>query len=122
MPAADANAIHSQIKGAAPDGQGGTYSSPLWRSKQSLKSLSTAGFTVPCTTTASVAFTFGGTAFAMSPKQLAFLPVSNDLQGDCISGIAAGNIGAATQWLIGGGPFNFLDLVVSLSIDARRLV
>ncbi len=81
VPAADALAIHQQIKGAASDGQG--------------------GFTVPCTTTASVAITFGGQEFTIDPRDLAFTPVDpNDPQGDCISGIGAGNIGGANEWLV----------------------
>ncbi|KAF9046830.1 aspartic peptidase A1 [Hymenopellis radicata] len=82
VPQADANAIHKQIKGATSDGQG--------------------GFTVPCTTTASVAITFGGQEFTIDPRDLAFTPVDpNDPTGDCVSGIGAGNIGGANEWLVG---------------------
>lgn len=82
VPAADALAIHQLIPGAKSDGQG--------------------GFTVPCTTTASVALTFAGQAFAIDPRDIAFLPVdATDLTGDCQSGITAGNIGGATEWLVG---------------------
>jgi len=82
MPQADADAIHQNIQGAQSDGQG--------------------GFTVPCNTQASVAMTFGGTVFAIDPRDIAFQPLDpNNPNGDCISGIAAGNIGAATQWLVG---------------------
>ncbi|RDB25910.1 putative aspartic-type endopeptidase CTSD [Hypsizygus marmoreus] len=81
-PPADAEAIHEGIQGAKSDGQG--------------------GFTVPCTTTASVALSFGGTSFAIDPRDIAFQPVDPaDPTGDCISGIAAGNIGGATEWLVG---------------------
>lgn len=80
MPAADATAVHNLIDGAKADGQG--------------------GFTVPCTTTASVAFTFGGQAFTIDPRDLAFTPATNDPNGDCISGISSGNIGGATEWLV----------------------
>jgi hypothetical protein len=81
MPQADADAIHQNIQGAQSDGQG--------------------GFTVPCNTQASVAMTFGGTVFAIDPRDIAFQPLDpNNPNGDCISGIAAGNIGAATQWLV----------------------
>ncbi|KAF9048515.1 aspartic peptidase A1 [Panaeolus papilionaceus] len=82
VPAADATAIHNLIQGAKSDGQG--------------------GFTVPCTTTASVALTFNGQAFAIDPRDIAFQPVDpNDPQGDCVSGIAAGDVGGATEWLVG---------------------
>jgi hypothetical protein len=45
---------------------------------------------------------FGGTAFAIDPRDLAFVPVdpANAKNGDCISGISAGNFGGATQWLV----------------------
>ncbi|KAF4571485.1 peptidase A1 family protein [Pleurotus pulmonarius] len=81
-PAADALAIHQQIPGAQSDGQG--------------------GFVIPCTTTASVALTFGQTAFAIDPRDLAFAPLDpNDPTGDCVSGISSGNIGGANEWLVG---------------------
>lgn len=50
MPAADAAAVHAAIPGAASDGAG--------------------GFTLPCTTTASLAFTFGGQSFAIVSRRL----------------------------------------------------
>lgn len=81
VPAADAAAIHAAILGAKSDGQG--------------------GFTVPCTTNASVALSFSGTSFAIDPRDLTFLPVTSDIKGECVSGISAGNVGAATQWLVG---------------------
>ncbi|KAF8199635.1 aspartic peptidase A1 [Pholiota molesta] len=82
VPANDAATIHNSIPGAASDGQG--------------------GFTVPCTTTASVALTFGGQAFAIDPRDIAFQPVdANNPQGDCTSGITAGSIGGANEWLVG---------------------
>jgi hypothetical protein len=81
VPANDAATIHNSIPGAASDGQG--------------------GFTVPCTTTASVALTFGGQAFAIDPRDIAFQPVdANNPQGDCTSGITAGSIGGANEWLV----------------------
>ncbi|GLB40508.1 putative peptidase A1 family protein [Lyophyllum shimeji] len=81
-PAADAAAVHKNIQGAKSDGQG--------------------GFTVPCTTTASVALTFGGTTFAIDPRDIAFQPVDPaNPNGDCISGISSGQIGGATEWLVG---------------------
>jgi hypothetical protein len=81
-PASDAAAVHAAIPGAQSDGQG--------------------GFTLPCTTSASVALTFGGQSFSIEPQDLAFQPVdANDPQGDCVSGIASGNIGGAQEWLVG---------------------
>lgn len=81
-PAADAAAVHKAIPGAQSDGQG--------------------GFTIPCTTTATVTLTFGGQAFDINPQDLLFAPVdTNDLTGDCVSGISSGNIGGATEWLVG---------------------
>jgi len=80
-PPADAAAVHATIPGARRDGQG--------------------GFTIPCTTTASVALTFGGQTFPIDPRDMAFLPVDlNDPKGDCISGITSGQIGGANQWLV----------------------
>lgn len=81
-PANDAAAVHKAIPGAQSDGQG--------------------GFTLPCTTTASVALTFGNTAFAIDPRDLAQSPVNpQNPTGTCVSGISSGNIGGATEWLVG---------------------
>jgi len=81
-PPADAAAVHAKIPGAKSDGQG--------------------GFTVPCTTSASVALSFGGKAFAINPVDLAVAPIDPaDLSGDCVSGISAGQIGGANEWLVG---------------------
>ena len=80
-PPADATAVHQLIDGAKSDGQG--------------------GFTIPCTTTASVALSFGGQSFAIDTRDLLFSPVDpNDLTGDCISGISSGQVGGATEWLV----------------------
>ncbi|KAF8274739.1 aspartic peptidase domain-containing protein [Lactarius quietus] len=55
--------------------------------------LDTGGFTVPCTTNASLALTFGGRAFTIDPKDITFVPVNaNDLNGDCVSGISSGQV------------------------------
>lgn len=80
-PQVDANAIHQAIPGAKSDGQG--------------------GFTVPCNTNASLAMTFGGKVFAIDPRDLAVQPLNpNNPTGDCVSGIAAGTIGGANEWLV----------------------
>ncbi|KAK4699975.1 hypothetical protein P7C70_g6278, partial [Phenoliferia sp. Uapishka_3] len=80
-PAADAAAVHAAIPGSASDGQG--------------------GFTIPCTSTASVALSFGGKSFAINASDLTFLPTTNNLQGDCVSGISSGSVGGANEWLVG---------------------
>lgn len=81
-PQADAEAIHAQIEGSQTDGQG--------------------TFSVPCTFNQSIALSFGGTEFAIDPRDVAFAPIDDtDPQGDCISGISAGQVGDDTQWLVG---------------------
>ena len=82
LPTADAVAIHQQVPGATFDG--------------------TSTFTVPCNTQTTVSLTFGGRAFDIDPRDLAFAPVNgnNFKAGDCISGISAGDIGGADQWLV----------------------
>lgn len=79
-PDADAAAVHAAIPGAASDGQG--------------------GFTLPCNTTASVALTFAGQAFAIDTRDLIFAQA--DATGEtCVSGISSGEIDGATTWLVG---------------------
>jgi hypothetical protein len=81
-PPDDAATVHAAIPGAQSDGQG--------------------GFTVPCTTSASVALTFGGTVFPIDSRDIATAPVDpNDPTGDCVSGITSGEVGGATEWLVG---------------------
>ncbi|CBQ72960.1 related to extracellular aspartic proteinase [Sporisorium reilianum SRZ2] len=81
-PQADADVVHAKIKGSKSDGQG--------------------GYTIPCTTTAQVALTFGGVQFPIDTRDMLFLPVdSNDLEGDCVSAISAGNVGQKNEWLVG---------------------
>ena len=82
VPQADAQTIHQAIPGAADVGNG--------------------TFTLPCTTTASLALTFGGGSFAIDPRDIVFVPVDpNNPTGDCISGISGGQIGGPEQWLAG---------------------
>lgn len=82
MPKTDATSIHKLIPGSKSDRNG--------------------GFTIPCTTNASLEFTFGGKPFPVQASDLLFLPVDpNDLTGDCQSGISGGDIGGPTQWLLG---------------------
>jgi len=81
-PAQDAAAVHAAIPGAASDGQG--------------------GFTIPCTSTVKVALSFGQHPFAIDTRDLLVQPVdANNPNGTCVSGIASGNIGGATEWLVG---------------------
>ena len=100
-PPADALAFHQAIPGAKSDGRG--------------------GFTIPCTTEANVSFTIGGSEFSIGKpsllsldnvlmtdmilpdnRDLPFVPVNAaDPTGDCISGISAGQIGGAQEWLVG---------------------
>jgi hypothetical protein len=82
VPASDAQTIHKAIPGA--------------------QQLNNGGFTLPCTTNASLALTFGNRAFAIDSRDIAFLPVdANDPTGTCMSGISAGNVNGANTWLAG---------------------
>ncbi|PWN42199.1 acid protease [Ceraceosorus guamensis] len=81
-PQADADAVHNAIKGSKPDGQG--------------------GYTIPCTTSGKLSFSFGGQDWEMRADDMKFLPVdSNNLKGDCISAISSGDVGQANEWLVG---------------------
>lgn len=81
-PQSDADALHAKIEGSKSDGQG--------------------GYTIPCTTTAQVALTFGGKEFPIDTRDMLFLPVDADnLTGDCVSAISAGNVGQNNEWLVG---------------------
>jgi len=58
--------------------------------------------TIPCTSTASLALSFGNASFAIDPRDLAVLPVDvNNVTGDCTAGIQPQQIGGATEWLVG---------------------
>ncbi|SPO25886.1 related to extracellular aspartic proteinase [Ustilago trichophora] len=81
-PESDADALHAQIPGAKSDGQG--------------------GYTMPCTTTKQVAFTFGGVEFPIDTRDMLFVPVDPDnLKGECVSAISSGNVGQRNEWLVG---------------------
>lgn len=57
--------------------------------------------TIPCTTQASLALSFGNASFAIDPRDLAVLPVDlNNPTGSCTAGIQPQQIGAATEWLV----------------------
>lgn len=82
VPPSDAEAIHRAIPGAKSDGNG--------------------GFTIPCTTNASLALSFGGQLFTIEPSDLTFVPSnSKDLTGDCVSGISSGQVQGPNEWLNG---------------------
>jgi hypothetical protein len=77
----DVQSIHANIPGSNPDGHG--------------------GFIIPCTTTAQVALTFGGTSFAIDSRDIVLAPLDpNNPTGDCASGIVSGTVGGATEWLV----------------------
>ncbi|ORY29022.1 aspartic peptidase domain-containing protein [Naematelia encephala] len=80
-PSADAIAFHAQIQGAQASANG--------------------MFTIPCTSEAAITMTFGDTAFQIDARDLIFQPVSNDLQGDCISSLSSGTVVDDVTWLLG---------------------
>ncbi|KAK7044185.1 hypothetical protein VNI00_007905 [Paramarasmius palmivorus] len=80
-PEQDALAVHQLIDGAQADGQG--------------------GFAVPCNFNQSVALSFGGTSFSIDPRDIAIQDPANPNAETCLSGISAGNVGGATEWLVG---------------------
>jgi Eukaryotic aspartyl protease len=81
VPLPDAQAIHKAIPGAQEDK--GT-------------------FVLPCTTTTSLALTFGGRDFPIDPRDLVFAPLDpNNPTGTCVSGISAGQVGGPNEWLAG---------------------
>jgi len=95
-PPADANTVHKQIPGAKSDGQG--------------------GFTVPCNTQSTIALIFGGMSFSIEPQDIAVQHLNpNNPNGDCVSGIAAGNIGGATEWLV--SYFFSLSIMIDFSLS-----
>lgn len=59
-------------------------------------------FSVPCTTDTAVTLTFGQAAFQIDPRDMLFQPMTNDLTGQCISSLSAGNIVDDQTWLLGG--------------------
>ncbi|TRM64838.1 aspartic peptidase domain-containing protein [Schizophyllum amplum] len=80
VPDEDATTIHQNIDGAALD--------------------QTNGFLVPCDTAQTLSLTFGGTSFDIDSRDLAFADLG-DGSGMCVSGIQAGNVGGANEWLVG---------------------
>ena len=80
VPDDDALAIHQQIDGAAQD--------------------QVNGFLVPCNTAQTLSLAFGGTSFDIDSRDLAFAELG-DGAGMCVSGIQAGTVGGANEWLVG---------------------
>ncbi|CAG8540464.1 5742_t:CDS:1, partial [Cetraspora pellucida] len=77
-------------------------------------------FCVPCNTTASVAFTFGGVSYSIDSRDITFQPIGQD--NLCVSGIAGGNIAGNDTWLVGDtflknvySVFNIVDLTVGFA-------
>ena len=90
LPEVDALAIHKNIPGA--------------------RQVDQVYFTVPCNTSAVVALTYAGQSFTIDTRDLAWQPVnSSDPNGDCTSGIAAGNFSDlyVPVWLVSVLPFFF---------------
>jgi len=81
LPDADANAIHEQIPGAQPDGQG--------------------GFIIPCNTNANVTLIYAGQSFTIDPRDLVWQPLPDS--NNCISAIMSGGsiFFESTQWSVG---------------------
>ncbi|WWC86133.1 uncharacterized protein L201_001004 [Kwoniella dendrophila CBS 6074] len=101
-PPADAAAFHAQIKGSK-DAGGGMYS-------------------IPCTISQEISMTFGNIAFQIDVRDLLFQPMTEDLNGDCLSSLSAGNIKDDVTWLLGDSflknvymTTNANDLTVQLS-------
>lgn len=81
-PTKDADAVHKAISGSRSDGQGGYY--------------------IPCTFNQTLSLAFDGTSFDIDPRDMTFLPVDeNNLQGECVSSISAGQVGQENEWLVG---------------------
>jgi len=100
-PQGDAKAIHAAIPGSKGANQDGY-------------------FTIPCTTSVSVALTFGGRSFSIDPRDLLFMPVNpKDLTGDCFSSIVAGGGSGHNQWLV-GDPF-LKNVLFSTDADKNTL-
>jgi hypothetical protein len=99
-PAEDAEAIHKAIPGAKSDNQG--------------------GFTIPCTTNASLALILGGQPFTIKSEDLLFQPVNtNDPTGECVSGISSGDIDGPNVWLT--GDLFLKNVYLSTNVDRNTI-
>ena len=74
---------------------------------------------MPCSGSTVVSLTFGGQVFEIDPRDLAFIPLDNDPNGDCISGITAGSVGSRTQWLVCPSSCNILTANSSETIRSE---
>lgn len=95
-----ADAIHHAIDGAKPDGNG--------------------GYTLPCTTKATLSFKFAGTTFKMDSRDLLFAPKdSSNLQGTCVSAVSTGSTMDGAGWLLGAA---FLkNVYMATNSDANQI-
>ena len=81
-PKSAADKIHDAIPGAKSDGQG--------------------GYTIPCTTSKTLSFTFSGNTYSMDARDLLFAPKDpNNLKGTCISAVSTGSTMDGADWLLG---------------------
>lgn len=80
IPPNDADTIHSAIPGSVTDGQG--------------------NFAFPCGTDATLAITFAGRSFTISPKDYVGAAVTGE-DNLCQSNIVGQTIGSTTTWLLG---------------------
>ena len=90
VPESDAQLIHAAIPGAKPDGNG--------------------GYTVPCLTSASVGLIFGGTTFAIDPRDILMEPSQDGI--NCVSAIIANPIFLGNLWLVRLSHVYFRDLFI----------
>ncbi|WFD18470.1 hypothetical protein MCAP1_000673 [Malassezia caprae] len=95
-----ADAIHEAIDGAKSDGNG--------------------GYTLPCTSKATLSFKFAGKTFKMDSRDLLFAPKdSNNLQGTCVSAVSTGSTMDGAGWLLGAA---FLkNVYLATNSDANQI-
>ncbi|KAJ7062712.1 acid protease [Mycena amicta] len=98
LPQADAAAIHAAIPGSQDIGNG--------------------QFTVPCDFTESVALAFGGTSFAIDPRDIAIQPVDN--AGNCFSGISGTTLGLGDNAFLVGDVF-LKNAYLSTDVDRNQI-
>lgn len=95
----DAVAFHELINGSASIGSG--------------------MFSIPCTIEQVVTMTFGNVAFQIDVRDLIFQPITDDLQGNCVSSLSAGTIKNGDTWLLGD---SFLkNVYMTTNVDDRTV-
>lgn len=77
-----AKAIHAAIPGAM------------------MESTDSGSFSIPCTTKVSLSMTFGGTEFAIDPRDYVGDPI-DDSKSQCLSNISGQQVGTDSQFLLG---------------------